>query len=404
VKIIFFTHYFPPEVNAPASRTYENAKRWVKAGHSVKVVTCAPNCPDGIVFNGYKNRILQKEMMDGVEVVRVWTYVAPNAGALPRIINYLSYSIMAFIYGLFCKKPDILIATSPQFFCGWTGVMLKWFRRFKFILEIRDIWPESITTVGAMKQGVAIRFLEKMEKTMYNTADRIVAVGNGYKNRIMEKGVSESKIDVIYNGVDMELFKSSEKEALVLAERFKLSGFKIISYVGTIGMAHALEVVLRAAEKVKDKPWRFVIAGDGARRKELEEEAKRLGLNNVVFTGRLAKSQMPALWSLTDISFIHLKKSDLFTTVIPSKMFESMAMRKPILMGVDGEARMLIEEAGSGFFVTPESESELLSAIDKIFSDDELYRKLGENGYSFVKERFNRDKLALDYLTVMEKI
>src|SRR5690606_4674938 len=261
MKILFFSHYFPPEVNAPASRTYENAKRWVKAGHQVTVITCAPNAPRGELFKGYRNRLRSVESVDGIRVVRVWSFIAANKGTWRRIVNYLSYMVSACVAALFEKRPDVMVATSPQFFCGWAGVLVHWLRRWPFVLEIRDIWPESITTVGAMKKGRAIRFLEAMEKRMYAAARHIVAVGTGYREHLGAKGVPGGKVSVIYNGVDLETFRPAPKDPAFL-RRFGLEGRKVCGYIGTVGMAHGLEIMIKAAEKSRDLPWTFLIVGD----------------------------------------------------------------------------------------------------------------------------------------------
>ena len=200
MKILFFCHYFPPEVNAPASRTYEHAVRWVKAGHDVTVVTCAPNCPDGVVFAGYRNKLRsQTEMIDGIRVVRVWTWIAPNKGMVFRILNYISYMLSAVWSALWLPRPDVVVSTSPQFFCGWAGVWYHWLKRVPFVLEIRDIWPESIAAVGAMKKGLVTRFLEWLERRMYLAADRIVTVGHGYKEQIAAKVPVADRISVVMN-------------------------------------------------------------------------------------------------------------------------------------------------------------------------------------------------------------
>jgi glycosyltransferase involved in cell wall biosynthesis len=207
MKILFLTHYFPPEVNAPAVRTYEHCRRWVEAGHEVTVLTCVPNAPRGKVFSGYKNKWIQKEVMDGIIVVRLWSFLAANKGFLLRIINYISSMVMMTGYSIFLRlKYDRLVATSPQFFTGWAGVIISKFKKIPFILEIRDIWPESILSVGAMKKSLIIRVLEKMEIIMYQQADHIVTLGNGYLQNIIDKGIGVEKISVVTNGVDTEQF------------------------------------------------------------------------------------------------------------------------------------------------------------------------------------------------------
>lgn len=401
MHILFLCHYFPPEVNAPASRTYENAVRWVRAGHRVTVITCAPHAPRGELFPGYRNRMRQVEWLDGIKVVRIWTHIAPNKGTVRRILNYLTYMVSAALAAQLEPRPDLLVATSPQFFCGWAGVLVRGLRRWPFVLEIRDIWPESITAVGAMRKGAVTRLLEGMESRMYASARHIVAVGAGYKANLESKGVPAGKISVIYNGVDLDLFRPLPKDPEFL-RRHGLEGRKVCGYIGTVGMAHGLEVMLQAAEQARNRPWIFLIVGDGARCDELKEEAGRRGLANVVFTGRLPKEDMPRAWASLDACLIHLRKSDLFRTVIPSKMFEAMAMEIPILMGVEGEALDLVLEAGAGIAVEPGDSGSLLAGCERIFAGEA--GAFGRAGRAFVARRFNRDALASRYLEVLRSV
>lgn len=401
MKILFFCHYFPPEVNAPASRTYENAKRWVLAGHQVTVITSAPNAPRGEIFPGYTNRLRHVEWVDGIRVVRVWTHLAPNKGTWRRILNYLTYMLSATLAAQFEKRPDVMVATSPQFFCGWAGVLTHWMRRWPFVLEIRDIWPESITAVGAMKKGIATRLLESMERRMYAAADHIVAVGQGYRENLLSKGVPPEKVSVVYNGVDLEMFKPGPKDP-AFTRRFGLEGRKVCGYIGTVGMAHGLEVMLEAADRSRNEPWTFIIVGDGARADELRADAESRGLSNLVFTGRLSKQEMPAAWSSLDICLIHLRGSDLFKTVIPSKMFEAMGMAVPILMGVEGESLGIVEEAGAGIPMLPDDAESLLAGCRTMFA--EIANRYGVAGREYVTRKFDRDVLAGRYLEILESV
>lgn len=393
MQILFLSHYFPPEVNAPASRTYEHCKRWVAAGHEVTVITCAPNCPDGVVYEGYKNRFKQEETVDGIRVIRVWTYIAPNKGFFKRILNYVSFMLSAFFYAvLLVKKVDVMVATSPQFFCGWAGVLCHWFKRWPFVLEIRDIWPESILAVGAMKKSVVIRALEFLEKVMYRSASHIIAVGEGYRQRIIGKGIQPEKISVVMNGVDATLFKPI-KDITHIKRKFGAEDKFVCSYFGTVGMAHGLEVILKAAKVYKEKNDHrilFWIVGDGARKTELETEAKWLGLNNVVFTGRLPKDRIPEMISASDACLVHLQGTEFFGNVIPSKIFEFMAMNVPIIMGVKGQAREFIIEADAGISMVPDDPTSLMACIEHISNNGEK----SFSGRKYVTENFNRDELA----------
>ncbi len=407
MRILFFSHYFPPEGNAPASRTYENCKRWVRWGHEVIVITCAPNVPNGVVYEGYKNRLYQRENVDGIDVVRVWTYIAANKGTVKRILNYLSYMFSAIAVGLFVKKPDVVIATSPQFFCGWAGTIFSKLRRLPFILEIRDIWPESIVTVGALKNKSLLRLLEWLEIRMYQSAKYIITLGGGYRQRLLQKGISDDKISIVMNGIDKELFAAAREPDKELKNRLGLADKFVCSYVGTIGMACGLDIVIRTAQILKNKVCNdiaFMIVGDGAVCQELESKAKQLNLGNVVFTGRQDKNLMPAFLSITDVCLVHLKKTDLFTTVMPSKIFDAAGMAKPIIIGVAGFATKFVKDANAGIEIEPENEKQLVEAVEKLANNPALCRQYGQSGYKYVTRHFNRNDLAKDYLDIITRL
>jgi colanic acid biosynthesis glycosyl transferase WcaI len=396
MHILFLSHYFPPEVNAPATRTYEHCRRWVASGHHVTVITCAPNCPTGVLFDGYRNAWRQEESIDGIRVLRVWTYLAPNKGFLKRITNYLSYLCSATLRAATVRDADVIVATSPQFFCGWAGVLSAWLLRRPFVLEVRDIWPDSIVTLGAVKSGSAQRILEWLERRMYAAARRIVTVGDGYRDRLLERGVPVDRIAVIPNGVDTTQFVPPP-HFLSVGNRARKPQKFVCAYIGTVGMAHGLEVVLRAAQKLKDAGRAdvvFRVVGDGAERSHLQSQAKSLRLDNIEFTGLVPKSRMPAMIAEADACLVHLKKAELFETVIPSKIFEIMAMNVPIIMGVGGQAQRIVLAPGGGIAMTPEDEDSLIAGIDAINSNRSAYRQ----GRRYVAEHFDRDVLARQML------
>ncbi|HCE42094.1 MAG TPA: glycosyltransferase WbuB [Lentisphaeria bacterium] len=403
--ILFLTHYFPPEGNAPASRVYEMAKCWIKDGQRVTVITGVPNVPDGIVYEGYKNRLYQKETIDGITVIRVWTYIAANKGTLRRIMNYLSYMSSSVLAGLFVRSPDVVIATSPQFFCGWAGVILSKLRRRRFILEIRDIWPDSIIAVGTSMPKLLIKMLEVLEILMYKAADTIVTVGDGYKDQLTAKKVHAGKIAVITNGADTAIFKPSPRNQAVISQYGLMDKF-VCSYVGTIGMACGLDIVIDAAEKLRagnNGRIAFLLVGDGARRHELEQLAKDRKLNNVIFTGRLPKEDIPSILSASDANLIHLIKNDLFKSVLPSKIFEAAAMKNPIIIGVQGYAADFVRTIEAGICIEPGNSDELLDALEKISGDGELAERMGQKGYENIIRHYTRESLAKKYLEIINQ-
>lgn len=403
MKILFLSHYFPPEVNAPASRTYEHCKRWVKLGHEVTVVTCAPNHPRGKVYDGYRNRLFQREEKDGIRVVRLWTYVTANEGFLKRTLNYVSFMVSAVAASPFLGRHDVVLTTSPQFFNGLAGYFVSRLKRMPWVLEIRDLWPESILVVGAIKNRAVIGTLEYLEMFAYRKADRIVPVTDAFKRYMVGKGVAAGKIHVVKNGVDLEFYHEADGPN-PLAEELDLQGKFVASYVGTHGMAHHLETVLEAAQLLRErKDIVFLLVGDGAEREKLLALKARLQLDNVIMLEQQPKQRMPQLWQCSDASLVLLKKSELFKTVIPSKIFESMAMKRPILLGVEGESRELVQAAGAGLAIEPENAAELAARIAELADKPELCRAIGESGRKFVAENFDRTVLAARYARVIEE-
>jgi glycosyltransferase involved in cell wall biosynthesis len=406
MRILFLSHYFPPEGNAPATRVSEMTRRWTALGHDVTVITGVPNVPDGVVYEGYRNRWYQRETWQGVDVRRVWTYLAANQGTARRILNYVSFMLTATIAGLFAPRPDVVIATSPQFFCGWSGVLLSKLRRRPFVLEIRDLWPESILAVGAMNDSRLIAVLEWLELRMYAAATWVVTVGEGYRRKLLEKGVPPDRISVIPNGVDRSVFDACIGPGTVRDE-FDLGDRFVCAYVGTIGMGSGLAVVIEAARRLARDgrdDLRFLLVGDGAIRGELEAIARDEGLASVVFTGRQPKSRMPEFLAATDACLVHLSKTDLFKTVLPSKIFEACAMRRPIVLGVEGFAAELIDTAGAGLCIEPENAGELLDAVTRLAQDPELRKRLGEAGHANIAEHYDYAALSETYATLLEEL
>jgi glycosyltransferase involved in cell wall biosynthesis len=404
MRILFLSHYFPPEGNAPATRVSQMARRWVEAGHEVVVVTGVPNVPDGVVYDGYRNRLYQREDWHGVEVRRVWTYLAANAGTTRRIANYLSYLLTATLAGLFVRRPDVVIATSPQFFCGWAGVLVSRLRRTPFVLEIRDIWPESIVAVGAMHRSRLIPLLEWLELRMYAAADHVVTVGPGYRQELLERGVAESDLTVIPNGVDRGEY-DPEAEGSRVREEYGLGSRFVCAYVGTIGMGSGLSVALRAARLLAGQgrdDVRLLLVGDGAVRAELEREAREAGLEAVVFTGRQPKERMPEFLAAADACLVHLQRTDLFRTVLPSKIFEAAAMRRPTILGVEGFAAELVGGAGAGICIEPDNEGELVQAVTRLAADPGLCKELGDAAFEKIARRYDYAELSRSYLELLE--
>ncbi|MBT3917511.1 MAG: glycosyltransferase family 4 protein [Rhodospirillaceae bacterium] len=403
MKILFLSENFPPETNAAATRVFERALYWVKAGHQVTVITSAPNFPEGALFEGYQNRWQQSEDMSGIKVVRVKTYISANRGVFRRSLDFVSFGITGFIAGLFQPRPDIIAATSPQFFAAVAGWAIAAYRRLPFIFELGDLWPTSIAAVGAMKKGFLLAMVEKLELFLYRRSARVAALTHAFKKNLIGRGIAEDKIDVVLNGVDLPRYQPQPRDP-AMAEEWQLGDKFVVGYVGTHGMAHGLSNVLAAAEQLKEHDnIRFLLAGAGAERDMLMETARNKALNNVVFLPMQPKHKMPAVWSLCNVALVHLKDSPAFAEVIPSKMFEAMAMGLPILLSVpDGEALEILDSHEAGLWVPPEDPAALAEAVQNLAQDTDLLKRLSANSLA-AAPKHSRSVQADKMITVFEK-
>ncbi|MEW5878945.1 MAG: glycosyltransferase family 4 protein [Pseudomonadota bacterium] len=406
MHILFLTDNFPPEVNAPASRTHEHAREWVKAGHRVTVITCAPNFPSGKVFAGYRNRLWQRENIDGIDVVRVWTYITANEGFLRRTLDYMSFMVAATLAAPFVRSVDVVVGTSPQFFTACAAYVVSRCKRIPFVFELRDLWPESIRAVGAMRASKLLAWMEKLELFLYRRAALIVSVTHSFKRDLERRGIDGDKIVVITNGVDLSRFAPRAKDD-VLGRDLGLHRKFVAGYIGTHGLAHGLQTVLEAARQVKARPEgadvAFVLLGDGAQKKALKAEAARLGLDNVCFLDTVPKDQVPRYWSLLDVSIVHLRRAELFTSVIPSKLFECMSMGVPVLHGVAGESAEIVEREGVGRVFEPENAEQLVEALLAIKSNRDLLESCRARCLD-AAPRYNRTALAMRMLAAVEQV
>lgn len=406
MHILFLSDNFPPEVNAPASRTFEHCKEWVKAGHRVTVLTCAPNFPKGKVFAGYANRLYQTEYMEGIRVVRIWSYIAANTGFFRRLLDYISFMLTAIPASFAVKNVDIVVGTSPQFFTVCAAFMVAKIKRVPWIFELRDIWPESVRTVGAMGESSIFYFIEKIELFLYSRASRIVSVTRAFKRALVSRGVPVSKIDVVTNGVDLGRFTVGEKDEALLRTH-GLSDKFVAGYIGTHGMSHGLDTVLDAAKLVgrgnNGSGFHFILLGDGAMKAELVQRVESEGIDNVTFIDTVSKDLVVKYWSLLDVAIIHLKKTPLFETVIPSKLFECMAMGIPALHCVKGESADIVARERVGVLVEPEDAQALAESLVRLFGDRDLYQQLSKNG-PLSAGKYDRAALAAKMLSILEHV
>lgn len=404
MRILFLTENFPPETNAAATRVFERACYWASWGHEVEIVTCAPNFPQGKVFAGYQNRWHLREHKSGLRVTRVKTYIAANEGVVRRSLDFLSFMVTGFLASLFLPRPDVVVATSPQFFAAVAGWMVGAARRVPFVFELGDLWPASIVAVGALKEGLILRLLERLELHLYRRASAVVALTSAFKRDLARRGISPEKVAVVINGVDLPRYAPHARDP-ELAATWKLEGRFVVGYVGTLGMAHGLANVLDAAERLRDRDdIRFLLVGPGAERTALVNEATRRGLSNVVFGDPQPKMAMPRVWSLCDVALVHLKNTLAFSEVIPSKMFEAMAMGLPILLAAPpGEASAILSTDSAGIHVPAGDPSALAAAVTEL-ADQPARRSDWAARSLAAAPRHTRERQAREMLSVLDAV
>lgn len=394
MKILFVSHYFPPEVNAPANRTHEHCRRWVADGHDVTVLTGVPNHPRGRIFEGYENRWIQEEQIDGIRVIRTWMYLTPNSGFLRRVANYLLFALTAILASRRTGTPDVVVATSPQFFVGVAGALIARRKRSPFVLEVRDLWPKSIVELGQLRDGAILRGLERLERWLYRSASGIVVNTRTFRDHLIERGVDPNDIELIYNGIDPTVFAPRPKDEARLAAHGLEECFTV-AYVGTLGLAHGLTLLIDAAERMKDRSQvRFLLIGDGADREKLEAEIARRGLSNIEMLGLQPRQAMPDWIASIDLLLVLLRDLPVFETVIPSKIFEFLAQERPVILAARGEIREMMQEAQGALVIDPENEDQLVAAIEEVMEKPAEAAARARAGRMWVEKRFVRDDLA----------
>jgi glycosyltransferase involved in cell wall biosynthesis len=404
VHILFLTENFPPEVNASATRVSERVPYWIRAGHEVTIVTCYPNFPQGRIYPGWRQRWFQMDEVDGMRVVRLRTYIARNEGFLKRTLDFISFMAAAVIASPRLPRPDVVVATSPQFFAAVGGWIVSLMKRRPFVFELGDLWPASIRAVGAMRESALLDLVEKLELYLYRKSAAVVALTDAFKQDLARRGIDPDKIEVVINGVDLPRYAPRAKDA-DLMRRHDLENRFVVGYIGTHGLAHDLGNVIDAAELLEDRPdICFLFVGDGATKPALVEAARARGLANVRFVEPRPKEEMPAHWSLCDAALIHLKDDKVFAEVIPSKIFEAMAMGLPlVLVAPEGEATRIVAREQAGVVVAAGQPEALADTVRILCDDSAARRRLAENSLA-AAPRYSRERQAGSMARVLARV
>lgn len=395
MKILYITQYFLPEICAPSNRAYANVKYFSEKGHKVVILTEMPNHPKGVIFKGYKGKIFNRERIENFDVLRVWVYANPNKNFITRLLFYMSFMFLGLLYALLnWKNFDVVYISSPPLFVGIVGISLKSvFPKTKFIFEVRDLWPTVAIALGELKNKTFIKFSRKLEYTCYLLSDKIISVTNFFKQEIINKGVHSKKVLVVKNGTDIknEIQVNTQEVKSKLGLKFDF----VVLYAGNLGLAQGLETVLCSAKKLKNEnDIKFFLIGEGPEKKKLKGIAKTLNLNNIKFIDEVSMDEISEYLSIAKCGIVPLKKSKVFSGTVPSKLYDYMACELPILLGVDGEAKSILEKSGGGLSFEPENSDDLAEKILYLKNNPKQLKNMALNGRKFVEENCNREKQA----------
>lgn len=395
MHILFITRYYYPEKAAAAVCVGETAKRLLSYGHQVTVLTTVPNYPTGIVPQAYRGSLLQTEVLEGVQVVRTWSYASPNRGFFKRILSQFSFGCLAAILSRpAIETPDIMIVASPPLFNVLAAHILMWRTKRPSIFWVADLWPASAVELGALRNSYLIKLAEWLEWKTYQRSQLVWVVTEGMRETLIQRGLTPDKIMLLHNGVDTQRFQPQSQDQA--RQKWTWNDDFVILYAGTHGLAHGLMTLLDAAEQLLGQiPVRFILIGDGAEKARLSAEAHRRHLTNMQFLDPIPHKQMPTLLAASDICLAHTRNLPLFAAMLPMKMFEAMACGRPLLLAVNGEARRIAEkEAKAALYCEPENADALARTIRYLYAHPEVVKQLGQNGHSYMRAHFDYDTLT----------
>lgn len=396
MKILILTQYFPPETGAPQNRLHSLASYLSEFGAEVSILTAMPNYPKMEIAEGYKGKMFLKEKDGPLTIYRSWIYVKKSKGVVARLLNYFSFVFSSLFVGLLrVPRHDLIICESPPLFLGITALLLKWIKSSKLDFNVSDLWPESAEKLGIVNNKIMLGLSYKLEAFIYKNADLVSGQTQGIVNSVHQR-FPKVNTHLFRNGIDTKQF-SAEGNRSGFRTKYGIpeSDF-VIAYAGIIGHAQGLEVVIHAANQLKAyHQIKFLIVGDGPEKAGLVELTTQLELTNIVFVNNVPRSEMPDVVAACDCYVTPLRKNDLFLGAIPSKIFEPLSFGKPVLLGVDGEAKELFVDHGHcALHFEPENAEHLAQQALKLFNNKTLLQELGANGRHYVRNNFDRQALA----------
>jgi len=404
MRILVVTHYFPPEIGAPQARLSELARAWAQAGDEVTVLTGMPNHPTGVVPCAYRRRLRVLERVDGYDIVRTWLYATPNEGFIKKTIGHLSFMVTSVLFGAQrAGAADVVIVSSPTFFSIFGAWVIAKLKRAPFVIDVRDLWPAIFVELGVLTNRQIIWLLERLELWAYGQATEVVVVSEGFRQDLIRRGVPAAKVTTIRNGADVDRFTPGLDPAPGRVRLGAADGEVLALYLGAHGLSHGLDTVVEAARVVADTPTvsvRIALVGEGAKRSALAAQVDRLGVTNLTMHPGVPRDEVPGLLAAADICLVPLCDVPLFSTFIPSKIFEYFAAGKAVIGALRGEAAGILRDAGA-LVVEPGNPAALAGAIVELASDADRRAAMGAEARQYVITHFDRRELADHYRSTL---
>jgi len=406
VNIVIIYQFFQSEDEPGHSLTYNLTQNLALKGNKVTVVCSKIGYMKGNTANlSFKQKLLQKTKVGSVEVIRIWSYLGLHSSYMGRVFNYISFSISSAIAMLLIKKPEVVLISSPPLFCAFTTGLVCFLRRIPFILEVRDLWPTSLIELGAIKNSLIKSVMFLMERFLYNKAYKIITLTRGIKNYLLNIEIPEAKIAFIHCGVNLAKMYPDYNAGIRVRSQYGWESKKVVMYFGALGEANNIDVIIRAASDLKyNKDIIFVLIGDGIRREKIIQEVSNLKLENVLVLPALPKSEGRKFLSAADVCIVTLKDLKIFEGAIPTKLIDYMACKRPVLCGVKGEAKEIVEDAKCGYVFNSNDEKQLVYCLFKILSNNEKSTEMGTNGYNYVVKNFTIERMQDAYERVIKSV
>ena len=405
MKILILSHTFPPEPGSASARMFELAEYLVNHNHKVSVITGFPNYPRGVIYKGYKNKLYQREKIQGINVIRTFVYITPRRDKfLPRLLNYASFMISS-VWGAFLTgKPHLIYIYSPPIFLGLSAYIIGKLFKSPFVIEVNDLWPEAPIALGMIKNKYIIRLSKKLEKFISKKANKIFFYSHIMRRYVVSLGIKREKTEIHPLWIDTEFFKPTSSNKRILKQH-RIDNKFIIMYAGNIGKAQGLEHLIESAKLLhKISKIEFVIIGDGIERNKLIKKSENYKLDNIKFINQQPKENILKFLSAADVLFLHLNKAPHRLGTIPAKILTYMSIGKPILAALDGEAAELIQNHQCGIKVEPENPEAIAKGILALYKNEALRNELGENARHGAISYYSKSKLLSELETSLQKL